>query len=131
MGLVSPEAECTRSGRGPARGAPTSGDASSAVIPLGERPRGDDLSAPKVPPRDTPADAGDDLVVDRAARLGEVLRRLLRAGLRADERHVIALAGALDGGYVEHHQIHADAAGERHPLTAEQDPAAVPCHPGH
>src|ERR671935_1999803 len=108
-------------GRPPRRRA----DASPSVIPLGERSRSDDLSAAEVAARHAPPYAGDDLVVDRPARLGELFRGLMRPGLRADQGDLVALAHSVDVRHIEHREVHADAAGERNALSADEDRRAL------
>src|SRR2546423_12875339 len=79
--LAWPPAGCIRPGGRPAREARATDDASSSVVSLGERPRGDDLPPAEVAPRHTTADPGDDLVGDRPAGGGEILGGPFRAGL--------------------------------------------------
>src|SRR5439155_5506214 len=75
-----------------AREAPASDGVSSGVVPLGKGSRRDDLAAAEIAPRHAPADAGHDLVIDRSARLSEILGRLASAALSADEDDVVAFA---------------------------------------
>src|SRR5712691_9485081 len=114
----------SRRPEGPRLGGPRTG-VSSGVIPLGQRARRDELPATEVAARDAAADTGKDLVVDRPTCGREIVGGLHRARLGADEHDLVAFPRAFDLGDVQHHEVHADAAGEADALSAYEDPAAL------
>ena len=75
--------------------------------------------SPMVRPRDAGADAGDDLVGDRAEALGPLGGGDLLVALRADEHDLVA---DLDGGVadVDHQLVHRDDAGDRAAPAADE-----------